>query len=195
MFTPGAGSHHRTTAPLPLSQSTSAVHLHSDQDAPPPVAVTRRLTKRRKPFEGIFGSSSSAPATDTTSTTSSQTVTSELLKRQSIFKSASTSSIAQTISNASIVPSEKTQKHSSMLGCFTRRLSIMRCVTSGHSRGVTMGPADNRCKYRPHLSHDTSTIFGNSGVSIRESPRHARAATSGCDDPFSGFDATWNTRG
>jgi len=60
---------------------------------------------------------------------------------------------------------------------------------------VTMGPADNRYKYRPHLSHDTSTIFGNSGVSIRESPRHARAATSGCDDPVSGFDATWNTRG
>ena len=137
MSTPGMGSHHRTTTPSPLSQSTSAVHLHpADQDAPPPVAITRRLTKRRKPFEGIFGSSSSsAPATDTTSTTSSQTVTSRLFKRQSIFKSASTSSIAQTISNASIVPSEKRQKHSSMLGRFTRRLSIMRRVTPGHSRG------------------------------------------------------------
>lgn len=134
MSTQPPGTYHRTTAPSPLSQSTSAVHLHStDQDAPPPVAITRRLTKRRKPFEGIFGSSSSAPTSDTASTTlsiagSSQTVTSKIFKRQSIFKSASTSSIA-----ASVVPSEKRQKHSSLLGRFARRLSIIR--RPGHSRG------------------------------------------------------------
>jgi hypothetical protein len=139
MSTQGASTHHRTTTPSPLSQSTSAVHLHSDQDAPPPVAITRRLTKRRKPFEGIFGFSSSAPTTDTSSTTnsiaaSSHTVTSKLFKRQSIFKSASTSSIVQTLSNTSAVPTEKRQKHSSMLGRFTRRLSIMRRVAPGQSR-------------------------------------------------------------
>ena len=137
--TQGASTHHRTTTPSPLSQSTSAVHLHSDQDAPPPVAITRRLTKRRKPFEGIFGFSSSAPTPDTSSTTnsiaaSSHTVTSKLFKRQSIFKSSSTSSIAQTLSNVSGVPTEKRQKHSSMLGRFTRRLSIMRRVAPGQSR-------------------------------------------------------------
>ncbi len=118
------GTHHRATTPSPLSQSTSAVHLHSaDQDAPPPVAITRRPTKQRKPFEGIFGSSSSSPAPETPSRTpsvrSSQTVTSKIFKRQSIFKSASTSSIAQTIS--SVVPSEKRQKHSSLFGRFAHQ--------------------------------------------------------------------------
>jgi hypothetical protein len=65
---------------------------------------------------------------------STQTVTSKIFKRQSIFKSASTSSIAQTISNASVVPSEKRQKHSSLLGRFARRLSIVRRVAPGNSR-------------------------------------------------------------
>ena len=115
------------TRPLRLhpSQSTSAIHLHSaDLDAPPPITITRRLTKRRKPFEGTFGSSSSAPASDTASilfvTGPSQTVTSKIFKCQSIFKSASTFSIA-----ASVVPSKKRQTHSSLLSCFARRLSIM----------------------------------------------------------------------
>jgi hypothetical protein len=145
MSTQPPGIHHRTTTPSPLSQSTSAVHLHSaDQDAPPPVALTRKLTKQRKPFEGIFGHSSSAPTSDTASTTpslagSSHTMTSKIFKRQSIFKSASTSSIAQTIS--SIVPSEKRQKHSSLLGRFARRLSIMR--RPGHSRGGSLDASND----------------------------------------------------
>lgn len=147
MSTQPPGTLHQSTTPSPLSQSTSAVHLHSpDQGAPPPVAITRRLTKRRKPFEGIFGSSSSAPASDTASATlsfagSTQTVTSKIFKRQSIFKSASTSSIAPTISNASVVPSEKRQKHSSLLGRFARRLSIMR--RPGHSRGGSLDASND----------------------------------------------------
>ena len=173
MPTQGMGSHHRTTTPSPLSQSTSAVHLHSaDQDAPPPVAITRRLTKRRRPFEGIFGSSSSAPATDTTSTRSSQTVTSKLFKRQSIFKSASTSSIAQTISNASVVvPSEKRQKHSSMLGRFTRRLSIMRRVAPGHSRGGSFDASNDGSRRQSlQVTDRTSTATRPPSLAIPISP-------------------------
>jgi hypothetical protein len=157
MSTQPPGSHHRTTAPSPLSQSTSAVHLHSaDQDAPPPVALTRRLTKQRKPFEGIFGFSSSAPASDTASMTpstagSSQTVTSKIFKRQSIFKSASTSSIA-----ASVVPSEKRQKHSSLLGRFARRLSIMR--RPGHSRGGSLDASNDGSRRQSLQVTDRTSI-------------------------------------
>ena len=127
-----AGSHHKTTTPSPLSQSTSAVHLSPDQE-PPPITLTRKLTKRRKPFDGIFGFSPSNPES-TSSTPSTHTVTHRLFNRQSIFKSASTSSIPQTVSNASIVHSEKRQKRGSVLGRFARRFSIMRRVNRGHSR-------------------------------------------------------------
>jgi hypothetical protein len=131
------GSHHKTTTPSPLSQSTSAILLSPDQDPPP---ITRKLTKRRKPFDGIFGFSHPNPP-DSASTTASSlspsthTVTHRLFNRQSIFKSASTSSIPQTISNASI---EKRQKRGSVLGRFARRFSIMRRVTRGHSRAGSL---------------------------------------------------------
>lgn len=178
MSTQPLGTHHRTTAPSPLSQSTSAVHLHSaDQDAPPPVAITRRLTKRRKPFEGIFGSSSSAPTSDTASMTlsiagSSQTVTSKIFKRQSIFKSASTSSIA-----ASVVPSEKRQKHSSLLGRFARRLSIMR--RPGHSRGGSLDASNDGSRRQSlQVTDRTSTTTRPpslaSPVSPSENPQSTR---------------------
>jgi hypothetical protein len=177
MSTQPPGAHHRTTTPSPLSQSTSAVHLHSaDQDAPPPVALTRRLTKQRKPFEGIFGSSSSAPASDTASTTpsiagSSHTMTSKIFKRQSIFKSASTSSIAQTIS------SEKRQKHSSLLGRFARRLSIMR--RPGHSRGVSLDASNDGSRRQSlQVTDRTSTTTRPpslaSPVSPSENPQSIR---------------------
>ena len=139
-----AGTQHMTTTPSPLSQSTSALHLHPvDQDA----LLGRKLAKRRKPFQGIFGFSPSAqaPAPDASSITppftiapSTQTMTGRLFKRQSIMKSASTSSIPQTLSNASILPSEKRQKHSSLLGRFARRFSIIRRGPPGHSRGANM---------------------------------------------------------
>jgi hypothetical protein len=178
MSTQPPGTHHRTNAPSPLSQSTSAVHLHpADQDAPPPVALTRKLTKRRKPFEGIFGSSSSAPTSDTASTTlsiagSSQTVTSKIFKRQSIFKSASTSSIA-----ASVVPSEKRQKHSSLLGRFARRLSIMR--RPGHSRGGSFDASNDGSRRQSlQVTDRTSTTTRPpsfaSPVSPSENPQSTR---------------------
>ena len=175
MSTQGASTHHRTTTPSPLSQSTSAVHLHSDQDAPPPVAITRRLTKRRKPFEGIFGFSSSAPTPDTSSTTnsiaaSSHTVTSKLFKRQSIFKSSSTSSIAQTLSNVSGVPTEKRQKHSSMLGRFTRRLSIMRRVAPGSRRGSFDASNDGSRRQSLQVTDRTSMTTRPPSMAIPVSP-------------------------
>ncbi|RPD64813.1 hypothetical protein L227DRAFT_541117 [Lentinus tigrinus ALCF2SS1-6] len=47
------GTRHRTMAPSPLSQSTSAVHLHVLD--PAQIQLPRKLSKRRKPFNGLFG--------------------------------------------------------------------------------------------------------------------------------------------
>ncbi|KAI9509516.1 hypothetical protein F5148DRAFT_1186936 [Russula earlei] len=116
----GAGSHHIATTPSPLSQ------MH------PP--LVHKLTKRRKPFEGLFGASSASAADTASVAGSTLTVTNKLFSRQSILKSASTTSIPQSLSNASIVPSEKRQKHSSLFGRFARRFSIIRRAAPGKSR-------------------------------------------------------------
>lgn len=47
------GIRHKTVTPSPLSQSTSAVHLHAID--PAQIQLPRKLSKRRKPFTGIFG--------------------------------------------------------------------------------------------------------------------------------------------
>ncbi|KAH9035060.1 hypothetical protein EDB84DRAFT_1593940 [Lactarius hengduanensis] len=179
----GAGSHHKTTTPSPLSQSTSAVHLTSDQDTPP---ITRKLTKRRRPFDGIFGLSPTNPPDSASSTPSSlspsaHTVTNRLFKRQSIFKSASTSSIPHTVSNASI---EKRQKRGSMLGRFARRFSIMRRVTRGHSRGGSLDASNDWSRgdtQSIQVTDNASTVtrpasMSESRVPVREAPEHTHSS-------------------
>ena len=104
---------------------------------------------------------------------SSQTVTSKIFKRQSIFKSASTSSIAQTISNAS----EKRQKHSSLFGRFARRLSIMR--RPGHSRGGSFDTSNDGSRRQSLQVTDRTSITTRppsfaSPVSPSENPQSSR---------------------
>ncbi|KAJ2966916.1 hypothetical protein NUW54_g13667 [Trametes sanguinea] len=48
------GIRHKTVTPSPLSQSTSAVHLHVLD--PADIQLPRKLSKRRKPFTHLFGS-------------------------------------------------------------------------------------------------------------------------------------------
>ncbi|KAH9081558.1 hypothetical protein EDB83DRAFT_2333473 [Lactarius deliciosus] len=168
----GAGSHHKTTTPSPLSQSTSA-------DAPP---ITRKLTKRRRPFDGIFGLSPTNPPDSASSTPSSlspstHTVTNRLFKRQSIFKSASTSSIPHTVSNASI---EKRQKRGSMLGRFARRFSIMRRVTRGHSRGGSLDASNDWSRgdtQSIQVTDNASTVTRPASMSNPVSPSEKRQST------------------
>src|SRR6266702_4684684 len=174
------GSHHKTTTPSPLSQSTSALHLSPDQDPP----LTRKLTKRRRPFDGLFGFSPANPPDSASSTPSSlspstHTVTNRLFKRQSIFKSASTSSIPQTVSNASI-PSEKRQKRGSMLGRFARRFSIMRRVTRGHSRGGSLDASNDWSRgdtQSIQVTDGASTVTRPASMSSPVSPSEKRQST------------------
>ncbi|KAI9444712.1 hypothetical protein H4582DRAFT_2070478 [Lactarius indigo] len=134
----GTGSHHKTTTPSPLSQSTSAVHLH---------------------------------------TRSGYTSHHPLFKRQSIFKSASTSSIPQTVSNASI---EKRQKRGSMLGRFARRFSIMRRVTRGHSRGGSLDASNDWSRgdtQSLQVTDGASSVTRPASVSNPVSPSERRQST------------------
>ena len=174
-----AGSHHKTTTPSPLSQSTSAVHLSPDQE-PPPITLTRKLTKRRKPFDGIFSFSPSNPDSTSSTLNSTHTVTHRLFNRQSIFKSASTSSIPQTVSNASIAHSEKRQKRGSVLGRFARRFSIMRRVNRGHSRSGSLDASNEWSRGDTHSLQVTdagSTVTRPPSMANPVSPTEKRQST------------------
>ena len=74
---------HKTVAPSPLSQSTSAVHLQSHHVPsldPSTIGVPRRLSKRRKPFQGLFGDGIQSQPQSTTSPAIDDPLT---LKKQS----------------------------------------------------------------------------------------------------------------
>ncbi|KAI0322162.1 hypothetical protein OF83DRAFT_1080462 [Amylostereum chailletii] len=139
----GTAPRHKTTAPSPLSQSTSAVHLDvPDTDAS---KLGRKLTKRRKTLRGAFHRSkddsdvpphaSSAPVTphDPTATLMFSTArnrTSAPPARLGIPKSVSTTSIPNTAS----IMSDNKNKRGSILGRMVRRFSVLRRGPSGHAR-------------------------------------------------------------
>ncbi|EED79360.1 predicted protein [Postia placenta Mad-698-R] len=121
-------SRHKTVTPSPLSQSTSAIHLSVSD--PTSAHIPRRLSKRRKPFVGIFGHQSqdnfhahpkaaSAPPDGTSFT---DDVQQKMLRRKSTGPP-----IAASASMASLHPdSSVREKHSSFMGRLARRFSVMR---------------------------------------------------------------------
>ncbi|KIK30343.1 hypothetical protein PISMIDRAFT_6424 [Pisolithus microcarpus 441] len=128
---------HKTVNPSPLSQSTSAVHLHVQE---PP--VTRKLSKRRKPgLAGLFGpQDKGVPQDEVTSVTSPNT--SSAANRSSLVPSSlhlstgaarrhSTLSPMSVPLNASSVAlsthsANKKEKRGSVLGRLVRRFSVLR---------------------------------------------------------------------
>ncbi|KAI1789762.1 hypothetical protein LXA43DRAFT_548674 [Ganoderma leucocontextum] len=101
------GPRHRTMAPSPLSQSTSAVHLHSID--PAQIQLPRRLSKRRKPFTGLFAT----PGANDESTQRNN------LRRQSTMAPSMTSL-------PSLQPSTQKAKRGSVLGRLVKRFSVLR---------------------------------------------------------------------
>ncbi|RDX50485.1 hypothetical protein OH76DRAFT_1402525 [Lentinus brumalis] len=97
------GTRHRTMAPSPLSQSTSAVHLHVLD--PAHIQLPRKLSKRRKPFTGLF-SGPDGTHTDT-------------LRRQSTVAPSMTSL-------PSLQASMQKPKRGSILGRLVKRFSVLR---------------------------------------------------------------------
>ncbi|KAI0801026.1 hypothetical protein C8Q74DRAFT_461764 [Fomes fomentarius] len=107
-------SRHRTMAPSPLSQSTSAVHLPAIDSNQ--IQLPRKLSKRRKPFNGLFNAQDDETA--------------KALRRQSTLAPSMTSL-------PSLQPSVQKIKRGSVLGRLVKRFSVMRktdksVVQNGH---------------------------------------------------------------
>jgi len=124
---------HKTVAPSPLSQSTSAVHLlshHPPTIDPSTIGVPRRLSKRRKPFQGLFGDDTQSQPQSATSPANDSPVT---LKKQSSKRSSTSGSRPSFITYRPLIrsqttqgPMEKKEKRGSILGRIVRKLSIVR---------------------------------------------------------------------
>ncbi|KAJ3552895.1 hypothetical protein NM688_g3911 [Phlebia brevispora] len=113
---------HKTTVPSPLSQSTSAVHLASE---PLSSHLPRRLSKSRRPFRGLFSSSSDSTAYGSRSAPVTPGDFSNSLGRRT---SRTGSLIPPSISSssASLAPTEKKARRGSILSRIARRFSVMR---------------------------------------------------------------------
>lgn len=114
--------------PSPLSQSTSAVHLHVSE--PMGAGLPRRLSKRRKPFSGLFGSQSQdnfhaehAPPPHELSP-----LAAENTQRQKMLRRRSTAGppLSPSALLSADMGSGKKEKHSSFMGRLARRFSVMR---------------------------------------------------------------------
>ena len=124
---------HKTVAPSPLSQSTSAIHLQSHHPPtidPNSIGVPRRLSKRRKPFQGLFGDGTQSQPQSATTPTSDGPHT---LKKQSSKRSSTSGSRPSFSAYRPLVrsqttqsPAEKKEKRGSILGRFVRKLSVIR---------------------------------------------------------------------
>jgi hypothetical protein len=124
---------HKTVTPSPLSQSTSAVHLqshHTPSLDPSTIGVPRRLSKRRKPFQGLFGDGTQSQPQSATSPASDNPLT---LKKQSSKHSSTNGSRPSFTAYRPLVRSQTTQgltekkeKRGSILGRIVRKLSIVR---------------------------------------------------------------------
>ncbi|OCH94739.1 hypothetical protein OBBRIDRAFT_884524 [Obba rivulosa] len=131
-FNAGIGRH-KTVTPSPLSQSTSAIHLHSYDESDH--HLPRRLTKRRKPFAGLFGGHHSAhkrtidkPAPPSSSHASSpqSTKSEQGLARRRSTKRDSALPTSSSVSSPPLAGAGHPDKRGSMLGRLARRFSILR---------------------------------------------------------------------
>jgi hypothetical protein len=129
---------HKSVAPSPLSQSTSAIHLHPpEHDNSRP----RKLSKRRSPtVENVFSSetgnlnrkTTSAPATpiERALLPSDPSYGTSLPKRMSIAPAVTSSLSSQGIAN----PTPKKDKRGSVLGRLARKFSILRKPSEDNDR-------------------------------------------------------------
>lgn len=127
-------SRHKTITPSPLSQSTSAVHLSID---PSTIHMPRRLSKKRKPFNGLFTGSVDSPHVPLHTSeppTPMETSGFRVLKRGSTV----------TPSSSSTTPSltDPKEKRGSVLGRLVKRFSVLR------RSDTARGPPSTRDSHR-----------------------------------------------
>jgi hypothetical protein len=169
---------HKTTAPSPLSQSTSAVHLASE-----PLTtgrIPRRLSKRRKPFNGLFGSDNGFDTRRTGSAPVTPIEFGQALGRK-ISKTGSFIAASIAPSTHSLTPTEK--KRGSVFGRFARRLSVLkRTNTSKSTPNVTQSArvsVDMTYDQSAGLPYSTEPRF----VSPQKQPQGSPPRRSKTDGP------------
>ena len=159
---------HKTVAPSPLSQSTSAVHLQSHHVPsldPSTIGVPRRLSKRRKPFQGLFGDGTQSQPQSTTSPAIDDPLT---LKKQSSKRSSTNGSRPSFSAYRPLVrsqttqgPAEKREKRGSILGRLVRKFSSVRKSDSI--------PSANRISFQPERHSQSQPSESVSRKSVRMS--------------------------
>ncbi|KAF9056566.1 hypothetical protein BJ165DRAFT_536503 [Panaeolus papilionaceus] len=148
---------HRSVIPSPLSQSTSAVHLH--QPLQSQIQIPRKLSKRRPSAGSIFRSSSDRKANSVPTTP---------VESASIIPGPPPSSI-QLPKRMSVAPpvdltAYKREKRGSILGRLVKKLSIMK-KPSDHSDATQNAwqPPTNEGAYSTN-----GNMYGNDIVFRRE---------------------------
>jgi hypothetical protein len=149
-------------APSPLSQSASAIHLHSAETDN--VQPTRRLSKRRKPFRGLFSNSELPGLTATVDLLPAQHSDGNL--RQKVPKRSSTSDIASTpFVPLQVTPppitsgqSEKKEKRGSLLGRLARTFTFARKVESDQRKSQSFRELWKRNTYSETKVNDGSEL-------------------------------------
>ncbi|KAH9836996.1 uncharacterized protein C8Q71DRAFT_707353 [Rhodofomes roseus] len=139
------GNRHKSVTPSPLSQSTSAVHLHMSE--PMGADLPRRLSKRRKPFSGLFGSQSQDnfhPKHASAPHEPLSPLTAESVQRQKVLRRRSTAGPPPPSPSALLsadMASGKKEKHTSFMGRLARRFSVMRKPDPANANGTGGDPS------------------------------------------------------
>ena len=178
-FTSGIGRHKAVT-PSPLSQSTSAVHLQSQHTPtldPSTIGVPRRLSKRRKPFQGLFGDGTQSQPQSATTPASDNHHT---LKKQSSKRSSTSGSGPSFTGYRPLVrsqttqgPTEKKEKRGSILGRIVRKISMVRKSDSIISTNRTSFQADRRSQSQ--LAELADKKPARTSTSLPEKNRQSKA--------------------
>lgn len=178
-FSTGIGRH-KTVTPSPLSQSTSAVHLQSQHTStldPSTIGVPRRLSKRRKPFQSLFGDGTQSQPPSATTPTSDDHRT---LKKQSSKRSSTGGSRPPLTTYRPLVrsqttqgPTDKKEKRGSILGRIVRKFSIVRKSDSVISTNRTSFQPERRSQSQSAEPADKNS--SRSSVSSPEKNRQSKA--------------------
>jgi hypothetical protein len=176
---------HKTVNPSPLSQSTSAVHLQSHHPPtldPSTIGVPRRLSKRRKPFQGLFGDGTQSQPQSATSPASDDPLA---LKKQPSKRSSTSISRPSFISYRPLVrsqttqdPTEKREKRGSILGRIVRKFSIVRKSDSVIATSRASFQAERQSQSQSAEPSDRKSVRMSTSSSSREKNRQSKTAVT-----------------
>jgi len=179
-FTAGLGRH-KTVNPSPLSQSTSALHLQSHHTPildPNTIGIPRRLSKRRRPFQGLFGDGSQPQSATSPASDNSLDLKKQSSKRSSTGGSRPSFSAYRPLvrSQTTQGPTQKKEKRGSILGRLVRKFSVVRKSDSIISSNRTSFQAKRQSQSQP--TEPTDKEFARTSTSSPEKNRQSKGTVT-----------------